>query len=1428
LQLEISVESANRASRPRETTVSDPITDPSADLQLTATPSRSRQSWARRGSAALALATTLALLSAVATSCKTDSKPSEAPALGASLELAAGEVALLDESGTATTLLSNTPLPLGAKLRTGSGARALVRLGDGTRVFLADDTAVTLVDGLSLDEGQAWLEAPPLERGQKSVLHSIGAVSVSLSDGGASLRRTGDEVEIYVAEGLAIVTTPGGRTELDPGERAKVSGDAAPVVEPVKYWDDWTGGMGDHSAAADSPWIGSGSVYAIDHMAGFGAQAQPLAIQQQTVDVVIDEQIAETKVDQVFFNPGGSDVEGWYWFTVPEDAMIVGFALEVDGKLVDAEVVERKQAAATYEASIQRRVDPALLEWVDARTVRARIYPIPAAGTRRIVLRYQQLLTESEGKLRYRYPMAAPIGRETATIEEFALAVSLRGDMIEDYGLATRTDARVEGREHDRVTMRRSGYLPRQDFELELTRKHGQTEEQKPKPLRVDVLEPGGDQADYVMLRWTPDIEFSANAVPKGEVVVVVDTSAGGDQAEHQTKLAVAEALLRSLSTGDRFAVVGADLGSEVLYPAEGLAEATPEAISEALDAVVKRGAGGATDLGAIFEQSLERVHGLEQPAIVYIGDGEATSGEIDGQALAEQLRRNLAGSRARLFTVGVGREIDEALLDKLARAGGGQSVRVGEIGEAVMRALELSAALKTPTLTELEVDLGEGLDDVFVSAEGKLARGEELRLLARTHYELPKTVKINFRFAGEAYTREYEVERSDGVLLSRVVPRLWARAYIDDLLMDTRGPEVVRGKVLTLGIEYGLMTPFSSFLALEDDAAYRRAGIDRRARSFPILTDASSLPAPAREPSSPTILSMLGAALTAPFGCMPGPAEPKSRDRDDDRNTGEQGSQRSASSRGPAPSAAPMADARLDPAPEAVDPASVDGLANQRAQGWAAASGLGVIDLEADDVSADRSQRLAKAGLATVTPPAWVEEVTASELARGSMAGRARYVVSPIPKEQTLACSDASTRSLAHRRTLWARRLERQPTMTGMLRVYEASVAACELPRWRDQQVFLDLLQARARTEAEIQLLLGHFQADEDARTFLVQALLRRLIEPELIAAVNYSVFGGIESWWEIDRQLDTTDDPLERLRILDAALARMPGDPDGERRMMLELVEQNRLADAIARGLRMRDQGQLTPELVDLVGELLIRAERTDVAKRLFSEIVEFSPNSAHSRRLLGDIFLRHGWYEDAYRQYELLQKLDPSPATTIRMAIAGAGTGRTDKPLALLSSVQTGEGRPGEDDPRRHARLHMAAILATLLASDDPEIPKDKVASDLRALGLFDGAASWELLVWEDLGARLTLAVGEDARVQADSVDAGSTGLYARQYSGAAPKLDVRHSALVPDRAVAWRRITLRWTGEAFEVQEQRGSIAAREARAKPQVEGGEIAE
>ena len=234
----------------------------------------------------------------------------------------------------------------------------------------------------------------------------------------------------------------------------------------------------------------------------------------------------------------------------------------------------------------------------------------------------------------------------------------------------------------------------------------------------------GGEGADYVMVRYQPDLDWSKVKQGKGEVVVVVDTSAGGDEANRQLRVSTAEAILRALSEEDRFALVALDVKPVVVHPAEGLATATEGEIAKALEKLAGHPSGGATDLASSFEVSLGRVHGGEQPAVVYVGDGLATSGEMTGEQLVERLRRALTSSRARLFTVAVGAEADTALLGELARAGGGQSFRVDEPSEVTSEALELAAAVKVPTITDFVMDLGAGLDEPFVSTSGKVSRG--------------------------------------------------------------------------------------------------------------------------------------------------------------------------------------------------------------------------------------------------------------------------------------------------------------------------------------------------------------------------------------------------------------------------------------------------------------------------------------------------------------------------------------------------------------------------------------------------------------------------------------------------------------------------------------------------------------------------------
>ncbi|MBM4319821.1 MAG: VWA domain-containing protein, partial [Deltaproteobacteria bacterium] len=732
----------------------------------------------------------------------------------ARLELAAGEVAV-EMAGKAAPAYSGTALLQGATVRTGKGSRALVRLSDGSALFLRGGTSISLQDSaVDLQQGEIWLDSPPSER--RPMLHRLGRVLVLAADAGLSLRRFGEDATIYVARGLATVTSSGGRVEVSSGEQASLHGDAPPTLTPVAFWEDWTGGLADRGAVPGLGSSGSGRIYGVDLGAPAGSPARKLEVSRQAVRAVLRFGLAETEVDQIFFNPGDRPVEGWYWFAVPGDASVTGFAVETNGVLVEGEFIERKEAAAQYGRAIQSGHEPALLEWVDSRTFRARIYPVPAMGSRRVVLRYQQLLGRAGGELRYLYPLQSS---DPVRIGEFSLQVDL-GEEGRKMALTTLADARVEegGR---RVTMRRSGYTPRADFVLEARL--------PPSPAAISAarFSMGGETADYVMLRHVPDLDWTTVKELRGEIVVVVDTSAASDETTRTLQTTTAEAILRSLAAEDRFALVSLDVRPKVIYPRDGLAPAGEKEIAQAMEGLAEHASGGATDLSALFDVALSRLHASEQPALVYIGDGIATSGEIGSMQLLERLRRALSTSRARFFTVAVGAHAQRTLLATLARTGGGQTFAVGEAEEATEQALQLVAALKTPTITDLELELGEGLDGVFLSANGKVSSGDEVIVLARTHQDLPEQVTVRGRLGGQPFSRSYRVVEQEGPIAG-FVPRLWAAEAVRRLL-GTADPEAERGKIMTLGLTYGLMTPYNSILALESEAAFAAQGIPRK-----------------------------------------------------------------------------------------------------------------------------------------------------------------------------------------------------------------------------------------------------------------------------------------------------------------------------------------------------------------------------------------------------------------------------------------------------------------------------------------------------------------------------------------------------------------------------------------------------------------------
>jgi len=1431
----------------------------------------------------------IGLVTTVLLSACGDPPPPELSApLESRVELAAGEVWLVAD-GKKDRLITGMMLPEDSRISVGEGGRALVRLSSGAGIFLRAGTEVVLSGGsFRVIEGEIWADVPD-DDGELGRFDA-GEVSVTASGAGFDLGIEGGRVSVYVARGLAVLAAPGGRVEIQSGERGSAEGKGAPVVEAVAFWEDWTGGMADRRLVAGAGGDGRGRIYGIDP-ARPGAEPQELQIMSQRVGVIIRDGIARTTVDQRFFNPTGDPLEGWYWFTVPEDASVERFAIEVDGALVEGEMIERKQAAAAYEEAVRQAFDPALLEWVDGRSFRARIYPVPAVGERRVVLSYTQILPMVDRTQRYVYPMGS--GDETR-IQEFSLEVDL-GDEGKEMEISALQDALID-EDGSLVTMRRSGYAPRSDFLLEMRR------EEKPDPMRICRYSSGGEEADYVLMRYSPEVEWDGVEKVAGDVVVVLDTSAGGDDSERQIRSDFVEAVLRALSGGDRFAVVAADLVPRVIYPKDGLSPAGEKEVAAALEGLAEISSAGATDLGQMFNKALELVHESVQPAVIYIGDGRATVGETTNDELAERLRRSMGDSRARLFTVAVGDDANHSLLERLAKVGGGRMFRVESPEETVQEAIRLAGLVKTPTITDLRVDAGAGLDQVFTAAEGKVSEGEEIILLARTHHALPDEITVHGRLAGKDFERKYESDVEEGSDQAYIA-RLWARMYLQRLMGE--GIEESRGAIISLGITYALMTPLTSFLVLERDEGQRHRGEEgQRGKRDEAPGDKAyairgpvdnpdpgmAMPAAKEAASSTGILGALGDGESFGYGGLGLQGTGRGGGGEGDgsiglgnlNTIGHSGSGGTGSGYGrgagglggrsaqPPRVKAGAADVKGSLSKEVIrrivhrhinevkycyerelaGQPGLEGLASVKfiisptgtvqmaaisrstignvavencltraVQRWTfptpEGNGIVIVTYPFQFASGDGAQPEPEPEPEPVARPA---PQPVMEVAAGNPYEAA--VRSPFTKT---VCSDASRRPLSHRRALWMRRLAAASGAPDLARIFYEAGARCELETWRDRAALLDLLEGRLRTPEDVSTLIGALGSHPTFAGYLRRRILRRSLDPELAAGIY---FGSAVDWVAVRRGLAALKTDDARLAKVREALESRPDDPVGRGLLVEVLTAANETGEAMAVALRLRRDGMAGPSVMKILCDLQAETGLEEEARRSCSELVEFNPEDPVARRQLGDLFLRHRWYEAAYRQFNTLVSGDGNdgkdPVALLRLAAAAAGMGKTDEALRLERKVASGEGEPGPDDPRLWARLLTAARLCEMIlgAKAANEAEKAQVLErELKRAGVTTERGTLHILVWEDLEAalRLTAKVGGADLQLSNRVSAPTVGMAMIDLGSSPPDgatLEVNVGGGVQRRGVGFTLYTILWDGKAFSIQAQKGEIPAGE--------------
>jgi Ca-activated chloride channel homolog len=541
-----------------------------------------------------------------------------------------------------------------------------------------------------------------------------------------------------------------------------------------------------------------------------------LEIRYHHVEVTIQDQVAVTRVDQVFYNPNDWQIEGTYIFPLPAGAAVTSFTLWVDGEPVKGQVLDAEEARRTYEDIVSRLLDPALLEYAGQGAVQARIFPIPPQGERRVQLEYTQALVAEQGLVRYVYPLstekysAQPIEDVTVRVEVHSFT-----PIRAVYSPSHKIDISREAETFIRVGYEASQVLPDQDFVLYYSL--GETE-----ALHVlSYRDPGDleDQDGYFLALIAPPVENSAPPLPK-DLVLVLDRSGSMDGEKFVQAQEALRYILRNLNPNDRFNIVAFSTGIETY--AQSLRPA--EEANEAIAWVNTLSAEGSTDINrALLEAALYN-NGDRPLYLIFLTDGLPTEGVVDSQLILE----NFAGAapdQLRLFAFGVGYDVDTFLLDSLAQTFSGSSTYVAP-GERLDEILSgFYARISTPIMTDLSLDFGSlSVYDLYPQPLPDLFAGSQILLVGR--YRQGGVVNLTLRGNVENETRTLEFpevvfDQDSRTSEERLValPRLWATRKIGHLLNRVRlsGPDQETiDQIVRLSIRFGIVTPYTSYLVTE------------------------------------------------------------------------------------------------------------------------------------------------------------------------------------------------------------------------------------------------------------------------------------------------------------------------------------------------------------------------------------------------------------------------------------------------------------------------------------------------------------------------------------------------------------------------------------------------------------------------------------
>lgn len=538
----------------------------------------------------------------------------------------------------------------------------------------------------------------------------------------------------------------------------------------------------------------------------------PLAVRSHTVQVDVDGVAAVTRVEQVFENNTDRDLEATYIFPVPAGAVMNSFVLSANGVERKGELCDKHVARHLYGLALTAGQAPGRLEESLDGVFKAVIHPVPAHGVQTLKLTYHRVLPRDAGMTWYEYPV--PVG--SAAPASAAFSFHLEGTIKSTVPIKT-----VYSPSHavvvDRPSPDRARF--RLDSAAPLDRGFRLAHSISDRDVAIDLVthrvNPG--EPGYFMLLVSPGAARTEARRVERDVLFVFDRSgsmAGEkmDQARRALKYCVT-----NLEDGDRFDIVTFSNEAEAWKGEFTVARTGRAGALAHIDGIP---CDGGTNIHSALAKAMSYPRDPARPTvIIFMTDGKPTLGDTtDAGELLKLVSTSQTGARARIFTWGLGYDLDTHLIDRLAEENGGiaEYVAPGEDLALKVEAFQRKAA--HPVMTDLTLTTAGGvrLAGVYPRKLPELYAGGSLVVLGRYSGTGRAKLELTGRMNGAVETLSRELDFPDGEAKHAFVAPLWARRHIGHLLDAVRElgeRSYLIDKIAALSQQHGVQTPYTSFL---------------------------------------------------------------------------------------------------------------------------------------------------------------------------------------------------------------------------------------------------------------------------------------------------------------------------------------------------------------------------------------------------------------------------------------------------------------------------------------------------------------------------------------------------------------------------------------------------------------------------------------